>query len=66
MNCDIEQLRLERLRLRLTQYDLSRMAGIRPDKLSLLENRKVEASADELRRWQAALGVGGQDGEQHT
>lgn len=61
-----DSLRMERLRRRLTQYDLSRLAGIRPDKISLLENGKIEPRGDELQRWSKALGLnlGGQDGEQ--
>lgn len=62
-----ETLRLERLRRRLTQYDVFALCGIRPARLSLMENGRLEPREDELRRWKRALGLDiGESGEAKT
>jgi predicted transcriptional regulator len=56
---EVEQLRLERLRLRITQVELFARTGISPSRISQVENRLLEPKPDELARWREALGMNG-------
>ena len=56
MNSEIEQLRTERLKRRMTQFDLYPLSGIRPNWLSMLENGIIQPKPEERSRWLEALG----------
>lgn len=53
----IQELRIARLRRRMTLHDLANKCGIGPDRLSRLENCKVQLKDGELDVWMAGLGL---------
>ena len=62
----VEELRLERLRQRLTQFDLWKKSGLKPYRVSLLENGIAEPKPQELKAWREALGVEEHNGNGKT
>jgi len=53
---EIEELRVARVRRRITLHELYALTGLRPDQVSRFENYRSEPKPDELRAWKAALG----------
>jgi len=54
-----EALRLERLRLRLSQFEIALQTRIPPRRISAFENGYVNLSADEIARLRDALAHAG-------
>jgi transcriptional regulator with XRE-family HTH domain len=52
-----EALRLERLKRRLTQFQLSQLTGIRPSRISMFENGIVQLRNSEIDKLCEALKV---------
>ncbi len=50
-----EDFRLERLRFRLSQWQVARMSGVNPSRISRYENEVYEPTPSEQRALRAAL-----------
>lgn len=57
-----EQLRIERLKRRMTQWELTKQTGIKPARISLFENGYIDLEDFEIDKIKQALGIteGGQ------
>lgn len=50
-------VKIERIRLGVRQYELAQRAGIRPNELSMFENGHTRLNPEKLDRVMAALGM---------